>query len=157
MPSFIGFVPTPDYCIGAFFDLAPVTSYDVVYDLGCGDGRILFAALERGAGRVVGIDLNADLIATAQETARNRKLEERASFINADFMEVNLSEATLVLCYVNTAASEALKPKFERELKPGTRVVVEVFSISGWKPVKTLERGGKTFYLYVMPPQNGRR
>jgi len=69
------------------------------------------------------------------------------------FNPLNLSDATVVLCYLFTEASEALKPKFKSELQPGTRVVMESFPVEGWKPVQTEERGYKTFYLYVMPPE----
>jgi len=148
-------VPTPFEEIDAFFELAPVSADDVVYDLGSGDGRLLFAALEKGAGRAVGVELNPDHARTAREKATEKGLEGRVKFLQADVMDVDLSRATVVLCYLITAASAALKPKFEAELKPGTRVVMESFPIHGWKAVdvRLVSDGLKTFYLYRMPPE----
>ncbi len=124
----------------------------MVYDLGSGDGRLLFAALEKGAGRVVGIDIDPERIRSARENAQKKGLEDRAAFIESDVLQANLSDASVVFCYLCSAASEALKPKFEAELKSGTRVVMESFPVPDWPPSKTFSMGYKTFYLYVMPP-----
>ncbi len=152
MPSFIGYVPTQPEFIRGFFDLAPVTPADVVYDLGSGDGRLLFAALEKGAGRVVGVELNPELVRRARETAEARGLDGRATFLQADVMDVNLSEATLVLCYLFPTASAALRPKLAAELKPGARVVMESFRVPDWIPTRTMDISSRWFYLYSMPP-----
>jgi ubiquinone/menaquinone biosynthesis C-methylase UbiE len=152
VPSFIGFIPTSFEDINGFFDLAPLSPEDVVYDLGSGDGRLLFAALEKGAGRVVGVEINPVPISIAQDLARQKGLEDRVKFLQADFMEVDLAEATVVLCYLFTSATTALKPKFERELKTGTRVVTESFAVPGWNPAKISGIRLRYFYLYVMPP-----
>ena len=153
MPSFISFIPTLHEEIDRFFELAPVSSSDVVYDLGSGDGRLLFTALDKGAGRAVGVELNLEHIRTAEETAKSKGVEDRITFVEGDVMEVSLSDATLVLCYLSTNASTALKPRLESELKPGTRVVMETFPVPGWKAVRTLDKGYKHFYLYIMPPE----
>ena len=80
-------------------------------------------------------------------------MTDKITFIETDVMDADLSPATVIFCYLFPTASEVLKPKFEAELKPGTRVVMESFSIDGWEPDKTLERGGKWFFLYYMPPR----
>jgi len=152
MPSFIGFVPTPPHHVDAFFELAPVSSGDVVYDLGSGDGRLLFAAVERGAGRAVGVELDAERAHASREDAARKGLEEKVTVLEADIMDVGLADATVVLCYLSTKASSDLKPKLEAELKPGTRVVMESFPIPGWQEEKVVERQFKQFYLYTMPP-----
>jgi ribosomal protein L11 methylase PrmA len=153
MPSFIGWVPTSVYDVDGFFDLAPVSASDVVYDLGSGDGRLLFTAIEKGAGKAVGIDLDAALVQSANEAAREKGIRDKVTFLEGDVLNADLKNATLVLVYLYPTASAALKPKFEAELKPGTRVVMESFYIHGWKEKKTIERGGKSFFLYVMPPE----
>jgi 16S rRNA G966 N2-methylase RsmD len=153
MGSFIPLIPTPFEHIGPFFELAPVTSRDIVYDLGSGDGRLVFAAIEAGAGKAVGVELNLDHVRSCAKKAKQLNLEDRVSFIHADVMDANLSEATVVICYLITAASIALKPKFEAELNPGTRVVMESFPVPGWKPDETIFRDHKTHYLYCMPPK----
>jgi ribosomal protein L11 methylase PrmA len=152
MPSFISWVPTPEEDIDVFFQLATVSQSDVIYDLGCGDGRLLFTALEKGAGKAVGIDIDPERISECKEIAKNKGLEDRIRFIESDVMDVNLSDATLIFCYLITAASAALKPKFASELKNGTRIVMESFPVPGWKPLETKNFGYKTFYLYQMPP-----
>ena len=159
MPSFAGFVPTPHDEINALFTFAPVSSSDVVYDLGSGDGRLVFAAVNNGAGRAVGVETDPGLVKTARETAIIKGLEDRVTFLESDLMAVNLEDATLVLCYLSSKASAAMKPKFEAELRPGTRIIMEDFPIIGWKPVRTSSGayihlyGGTEFYLYIMPPE----
>jgi len=161
MPSFVSFVPTSPEAIDAFFELAPVSSSDVVYDLGSGDGRLLFAALDKGAGRAVGVELDPERIRDASGAAREKGLEDKVTFLEADVMDVSLADATVVLCYLSSMASTALKPKLEAELKPGTRVVMESFPIPGWKPAGTTSKGYSStfyecpeFYLYIMPPES---
>jgi SAM-dependent methyltransferase len=154
MPKFIGWVPTQPEFIKAFFDLAPVSSTDTVYDLGSGDGRLLFAALEQGAGRCVGVDIDPDRVNVAREAAKNKSLDGKVSFIEGDVMTVNLSEASVITCYLFPTASAALRPKFEKELKTGTRIVMESFPVPGWKPVKTSEVNMRNFFLYTMPPEH---
>jgi ubiquinone/menaquinone biosynthesis C-methylase UbiE len=153
MPSFISWIPTQPEYIDGFFELASMLPSDVVYDLGCGDGRLLFAALERGAGRAVGIDIDPERIIAAREEAKKRNLEDRVTFIENDVLNANLADASVVFCYLITAASAALQPKFEAELKPGTRVVMESFPVPGWKPLRTFEKEYRSFYLYVMPAE----
>jgi ribosomal protein L11 methylase PrmA len=155
MPYLINYIPTIPELINGFFELAPMHSNDVVYDLGCGDGRLLFAAIEHGAGKAIGIDLDSKLIVTAQAEAKRRGLENRVAFINGDIMNVNLSPATVILCYLLTGTLWDLIPKFESELKPNTKIVTETFSILRWKPTQTyVARFGseyRDFNLYVMP------
>ena len=153
MPRFIGWLPTGQYDIDTFFELVPVSSTDVVYDLGSGDGVLLFAALEKGAGHCVGVEIDHDKNEIAKQTAKSRGVTERAQFIEADFTEVDISEATVVFCYLSGNALTALRPKFEKELKPGTRIVLESFSMPGWKPVLMKEANARKFYLYVLPAE----
>jgi ubiquinone/menaquinone biosynthesis C-methylase UbiE len=153
MPSFISFIPTPHEDIDGFFELVSLSSSDVVYDLGSGDGRLLFAALDKGAGKAVGIDIDPERIHEGREIAKSKGLDDRITFLEADVMEASLADASVILCYLSNSASAALKPKLESELKPGTRVVMESFPVSGWKPIQTVDRGYKHFYLYTMPPE----
>ncbi len=96
MPSFSRLVPTPDEQIAGFFELVTLSESDVVYDLGSGDGRLLFAALERGAGKAVGVELNPDFVQEAAETARRKGAQDRVTLITGDVMEVNLAWASVV-------------------------------------------------------------
>jgi ribosomal protein L11 methylase PrmA len=129
MPKFIQWVPTQPDFINTLFELCPISSSDVVYDLGSGDGRLLFAAIEKGAGRCVGIDIDPGCVNVSRKEAKSKRVDSKVTFIEADVMDVDLSEASVILCYLYFTASAALRPKFERELKPGTRVVMESFPI----------------------------
>jgi SAM-dependent methyltransferase len=156
MSSFVGFVPThPDH-IDAFFELAPVSASDVVYDLGSGDGRLVFEALERGAGKAVGVELDSGRVRRARGEATGRGLGDKAAFVRADVTEVDISEASVVFCYLSPAACAALKAKFETELRPGTRIVAESFPVPGWKAARTISMGYpdyyevNEFYLYIL-------
>ena len=146
-------VPTPDVFIESFFELAPVSESDIVYDLGSGDGRLLFAAVDKGAGRCVGIDLDTECVQASRETARNKSLDGSITFIEGDMMANDLSPASVVLAYLFGSGCAALRPKLEKELKPGSRVVMEMYPVPGWKPAKTKEIHGRNFYLYIMPPE----
>lgn len=153
MPKFIGWIPTQPEYINPFFELCPVSSSDVVYDLGSGDGRLLFAALERGADRCVGIDIDPDRVNASREAAKSKGWDKKVNFIEADVMAVGLSEASVIFCYLLNTASTALRPKFEKELKPGTRVVMESFAVPEWKPAKVSEINGRSFYFYTIPAE----
>jgi 16S rRNA G966 N2-methylase RsmD len=158
MPSIAPFIPTPPDVMAGFFELAPVTGSDVVYDLGCGDGRLLFYALDRGAGRAVGVEMKPEAIKVAREIIENNGFEGRVTILESDMLEVNLQDATVVVCYLTAGALEAIKPKLEKELKPGTRVVTEMYPLPGWKPndmvriINPMLNYWVYFYLYVIPP-----
>lgn len=153
MPKYISWIPTQPEYIDTFFELCPVGSSDIVYDLGSGDGRILFAAIEKGAGQCVGVDIDPELVKTANETAKYLSVNNKVIFIESDVMDVDLSGASVILCYLLSTASADLKPKFEKELKAGTRVVMESFPIMGWKPVNVIDDNGRIFYYYIMPAE----
>jgi ribosomal protein L11 methylase PrmA len=157
MGSFIGFVPTPSHHIDAFFELAPVTSDDTVYDLGCGDGRLLIAAVEAGAGNAIGVELDPDKVRDSRNNVEAKGLDDHIKVVHSDVMDADLSQATVVLAYLVPTASEALRPKFEAELNEGTRVVMESFPVPGWKEEASIRKQHKKFYLYTMPPEKSAR
>jgi ribosomal protein L11 methylase PrmA len=153
MPKYIDWVPTQTENIDTFFELCPISSSDIVYDLGSGDGRLLFAAAKKGAAKCVGIDIDHSMVEVSRETAKKKGIDGVLTFIEADITGVELSQASVIFCYLHSAASAALKPKFEKELKAGTRIVMESFPILGWKPDKVIDDNGTIFYFYVMPEQ----
>jgi predicted RNA methylase len=153
MPKYIRWIPTEPEIVETFFELCPVSPSDVVYDLGSGDGRLLFTAVEKGATRCVGIDIDPERVQTSRAEARKAGIDDRLSFIEADVMLVDLSKASVIFCYLHSTASADLKPKFVKELKAGTRVVMESFPVMGWKPVKVVDNGGILFFLYIMPAE----
>ena len=89
----------------------------------------------------------------AREKAESNNMADKITFVEADVMKVNLSEASVILCYLYPTASAALRPKFEKELKQGTRIVMESFEIPGWEPAEVKGKNSRRFYLYIMPPK----
>src|SRR5687768_1169712 len=112
--------------------LAQVGPGDLVYDLGCGDGRIVIAAVQRGA-RGVCVDIDPQRIAESRENARKAGVTERIEFIQADLMAVPLARASVVMLFLSPKLNLALRPKLQRELPPGARIVSHWHSMGDWK------------------------
>src|ERR1035441_6302543 len=116
------FVPTTEEAVHAMLKLAEVKATDVVYDLGCGDGRIPITAAKDFGARGVGIDIDPKRIVEARENARIAGVENRVRFEENDLFEADIHEATVVMLFLWNSITEKLRPKLLRELKPGTRV-----------------------------------
>ena len=149
------YVSTPPEVVEAMLKAAKVTKDDIVYDLGCGDGRIvIMAALKYGA-RGVGIDIDPALVREAQENARKAGVADRVQFIQGDLFKSDLREATVVTLYLMASVNLELRPKLLRELKPGTRVVSHAFDMGDWKPQRAFEvnsgRAWGKVYFWVIP------
>lgn len=146
------FVPTPDVVVERMLEAAEVDEKDVVYDLGSGDGRILFSAAETFGAKAVGIEINKTLCEQTELQARTLGIEDRVSVIQQDVFDVDLSPATVVTVYLLSSSNDKLKPKLEAELKPGARVVSHDFQFRGWLPEKTVEAemdGPRKHRVYV--------
>jgi len=133
----VRFVPTPDEFVHAMCKMAKVTKDDVVYDLGCGDGRmVIMAVKDFNAKRGVGIDIRPDLVAQCKETAKKRGVADKVAFREGDVLKVDdLSEANVVLLYMGDDINERLKPILKKTLKPGSRVVSHRFLMGDdWPP-----------------------
>ena len=152
----VPYVPTPIEVVEQMLRLAGVHQGDVVYDLGCGDGRIVIMAAEKFKATGVGVDIDAELVDDAREKARKAGVSERTSFVVADLFQTDIRPATVVTLYLLPEIAERLKPKLLTELKPGTRVVAFTFGIAGWKPDQTRDVNGRHIFLWVVPPTNGR-
>jgi len=152
MSSLAPFVPTPPDVIYRMLKLANVGPNDVVYDLGCGDGRILIAAVEGFKAKMaVGIEIRDDLAKKAITEVSSRGLEGRVKIINNDIFNVDISDATVVTLYLTYSGNARLKPKLERELRNGVRVVSYTFEVPGWTPRKIDKYSGwQTIYLYQL-------
>ncbi len=143
------YVPTPQSVVDAMLELAHVTASDVVYDLGCGDGRIPVTAAQKYGARGVGIDLDPKRIAEANENAKLAGVTDKVTFLTQDLFTANISDATVVTLYLLPSLNEKLMPKLKNELKPGTRVVSHAFSMGDqWQPDDKRDVGGRTVYLW---------
>jgi SAM-dependent methyltransferase len=151
--SLAPFVPTPDDVVERMLALAGVTENDVVYDLGCGDGRIVIAAAREFGARGVGVDIDPQRIAEANANAEQAGVQHLVEFLEQDAMQVDVSEATVVTLYLLSSSNARLKPILTRQLRPGARIVSHAFSMGDWDPdaVDRFEdaRGStRTLYLW---------
>jgi ubiquinone/menaquinone biosynthesis C-methylase UbiE len=135
--------------------LAGLKSGETVYDLGCGDGRILFSAAKNFNAKAVGVELSGTLVRRTREQSETLGLADQVKVIQGDMMQVDLKDADVVTLYLITEANDQLRPKFEKELKPGARVVSLEFKMRGWKPSKVekveAHRHPYTIYVYELP------
>jgi ubiquinone/menaquinone biosynthesis C-methylase UbiE len=151
------FVPSPRIVVDKMLEAARVKPNEVVYDLGCGDGRVLIAAAKEFHARAVGVEISPKLVKAATERIKEEGLEDRCKVIRGDLLKVDLSDADVVVLYLLTSSNELLRPNLEKYLKPGARVVSHDFEIRGWKPtrIETAEAYRRVHHIYVyeMPPQ----
>lgn len=147
------FVPTPQEVVTELLKLANVHAGDIVYDLGCGDGRTVITAVkEFGAARGVGIDINPERIKESRENAKNAGVTDKVTFRNEDLFEANIKEATVVFLYLLPSLNVKLRPKLWQDLKPGTRVVSHDFDMGDWAPEKEVHTDeGHTLYFWTIP------
>ena len=128
------FITTPDEVVERMLRLAGTGAADVVIDLGSGDGRIVIAAAQKFGARGIGIELDSRLVEKSRENARLAEVADRVSFIEGDVLATDISQASVVTVYLLPFLIDKLQPRFQQELRPGTRVVSHAFGMVGWKP-----------------------
>jgi len=147
----VPFFMTGEPVVEAMIDLAGVRAGDAVYDLGCGDGRIVIAAALRGASGV-GIDMDPAPLNHARTRARRAGVEGRVRFVRGDFFGAPLGEASVVMLYLSQEVNLRLRPKLLAELAPGSRIVSHKFDMGeAWRPDRTVRVGDEVIYLWVVP------
>jgi SAM-dependent methyltransferase len=143
----INYVPTPEEAVIEMLKMAQVTPNDIVYDLGCGDGRIVITAAKVFGALGVGVDIDPVRIKESNENARKAGVTNRVKFLEQDLFETDISKATVVTLYLYPDLNLRLRPKLFRELKPGTRIVSHEFDMDDWKPDNTgTVRNVKLYY-----------
>jgi SAM-dependent methyltransferase len=147
----VRFEPSPQIVVERMLELAGVHKDDVVYDLGCGDGRIVITAAKIFGARGVGIDIDPIRIKEALSNARQAGVMNRVSFRNEDLFEANIEGATVVTLFLSFPVNLKLRPKLLRELKPGTRVVSFYWSMDDWEPDEQIEVNGEPIYIWTIP------
>ncbi len=146
------FVATPEDVVERMLELAKVGRDDIVYDLGCGDGRIVIAAAKKFGARGVGIDIDANLINQAEARAKAEGVAGRVRFEVGDVMAANVSRASVVTLYLLSASNVRLRPLLTKQLKKGARIVSHSFPMGDWEPevVDTFrDRAGTSRTLYL--------
>jgi cyclopropane fatty-acyl-phospholipid synthase-like methyltransferase len=135
-PEEIPFVPTPIEVVDRMLELAEVKKGDIVYDLGSGDGRIVIRAAKKYGARGIGIEMDKLLLEDARKAAKAEGVSHLVEFRAEDALKTDLSPATVVTLYMLPWFNEAMKPNFQKYLRPGSRIVAHDFGIEGWEPVK---------------------
>jgi precorrin-6B methylase 2 len=150
------YVPTNEEVVRGMLKLAGVTKDDIVYDLGCGDGRIPITAARDFGARGVGIDIDPQRIAEANANLKQAGVGARVQIRQSDLFTADIKEATVVTLYLLQSLNMKLRPKLLAELKPGTRIVSHAFDMGDeWKPEKTEEIGGTRIFLWTIPKKSG--
>ncbi|MCX8155245.1 MAG: methyltransferase domain-containing protein [Verrucomicrobiae bacterium] len=158
------FVPTPQEVVDKMLELAEVKKGDIVYDLGCGDGRIVVTAAKKFGVKAYGFDINPERVKESLENVKTNKVEHLVTIKEADIFELDLSEATVVTLYLLPDLNVKLMPQL-RKLKPGSRIVSHDFDMRGAKPLKVekvvvkrqdgdnsyVHEGEHTVYLWKVP------
>ena len=144
------FIPLPKNTIRKMLKEAKVSSKDIVYDLGCGDGRVLIIAAKEFGARAIGIEKSWILTKISEWRIKKEKLEGKAKVINKDFFKVNLTNATVVFAYLSKKVNKKLEPKLKKELKKETRILSASHEFKGLKLVKKFKTGHFYSYLYII-------
>jgi len=153
------YVPTPQEVVDKMLEMADVRKGEVVYDLGCGDGRIVIAAAKEFGAHAVGIDINPERIREARENAKKAGVENLVRFEENDLFQADIHEASVVTLFLLSSVNMQLRPKLLKDLKPGTRIVSNTFSMGDWKPDKEAAVEGasdkdyfsRQLYLWLIP------
>jgi SAM-dependent methyltransferase len=151
------FLPTPMCVVEKMLELAEVDQDDIVYDLGCGDGRIVITAAEKYGAHGVGLDIYPQWVKKSQSNAKKAGVESLVRFCLEDATKADISEATVVALYLLPESNDLLRPLLEKQLKPGACVVTHNYHIPGWgdKEVKVeslKDEYGKEHTVFVYRP-----
>jgi SAM-dependent methyltransferase len=147
----VHFEATPMDVVEAMLKMAEVTKDDLVYDLGCGDGRFVIMAAKKFGARGVGVDIDPERIRESNENARREGVTDRVKFIEADLFKTDIRGATVVTLYLLNELNLELRPKLLSELEPGARVVSHTFDMGDWEPDTMGQMRNKTIYYWVVP------
>ncbi len=149
------YVASPAKVVDRMLELANIRPGETVYDLGCGDGRILIEAAQKYKAKAVGIEISPKIADEARAHIKKLGLAQKVEVIQGDLLQADLTGADVVTIYLATSLNEELRPRLEKFLKPGARVVSHDYAVPGWKPAQVVEAEGRQkhlIYLYEIPP-----
>lgn len=154
----VPYVPTPQEVVDKMLEMGKVRRSDLLYDLGCGDGRIVVTAARKYGARGVGIDIDPRRIEEAKQNAQQAGVSERTEFFVGNLFETDFSRATVVTLYLLPELNQKLRPQLWRQLKPGTRVVSHAFDMGDvWRPERTVRVLNSTLYSWTIKPADKQR
>lgn len=146
----VPYVPTRQVVVDAMLELAKVTKDDVLYDLGCGDGRIVVTAAKKYGTNGTGVDIDPERISEANANAREANVTDKVRFVEGNLFDVDLNNASVVTLYLLPRINMQLRPKL-LQLKPGTRIVSHAFDMGDWEPDQTIQVDGSTIHFWTVP------
>ncbi len=150
------YVSSPTKVVDRMLELASIKPGETLYDLGCGDGRVLIAAVEKYNAKAIGVEIDPKVAAKAQAAIKKEGIDSQARVIKGDLLKVDLTGADVVVIYLERELNEQLRPRLEKFLKPGARVVSHDYPVPGWKASK-VDRPSALYnhviYVYDMPPE----
>ena len=145
----VPYIPTRPEVVEAMLNLGEISARDVVYDLGCGDGRIVIAAAKRYGASGLGVDIQNEPIAMAEAQAYWEGVADRVRFSQEDLFDLDLRPATVVMLYLSVEFNIRLRPKLLAELRPGSRIISNRFDMAGlWLPDRTIMAGDTPVHLW---------
>ena len=149
----VPYVPTPPDVVEAMLKLGDVKKGDIMYDLGCGDGRIVIMAAQKFGARGTGVDIDPQRIKEAEDNAKQAGVTDRVHFVQMNLFDADFHDATVVTLYLLPEINLRLRPKLLKELKVGTRIVSHQFDMGEWKPDKQVSMDWRTLYLWTVTEQ----
>jgi len=148
--AYVPFIASPPEVVKKMLELVKIQGDETLYDLGSGDGRILITAIQDfNVKKAVGVEIRSDLVKTAREAITKLGLEDRITILHGDMLQTPISGADVVTLFLTTSANERVRPKLEKELRDGVRVVSHDYEVTRWKPLRVEDMGQHTLYLYV--------
>jgi len=151
------FIASPQPIVDRMLDMAEVKPGETVFDLGCGDGRVLISAAQRFKAKGFGIELSSNLVRMTNDQVRKLNLGDQVTVTQGSLLDIDVRPADVVILYLDTGANDMLKPKLEKQLRNGARVVSHDFEVRGWKPAKVEKMKAynrtHTIFVYTMPPE----
>ncbi|MDM8177680.1 MULTISPECIES: SAM-dependent methyltransferase [Olivibacter] len=147
----VPYVASKPAVVEAMLQIAQVNKNDLIYDLGCGDGRIVITAAKEYGATGVGVDIDPNRIKEANRNAQKEGVSDKVQFLQQDLFDVDFSKASVVTLYLLPYVNLKLRPKLLEQLKPGTRIVSNEFDMGDWQPEKKIKVGESTIYFWTIP------
>jgi ubiquinone/menaquinone biosynthesis C-methylase UbiE len=152
----VPYVPTPQPVVEEMLRLADPKEGEILYDLGCGDGRIVITAAKKYKVKGIGVDIDPERIKESNANAKEAGVTDRVKFLQKNLFEMDFSDADVLCMYLLTTVNAKLRPTILTDLQPGTRVVSHAFSMGDWLPDETVQvksSSNQTVYFWIVPAQ----